>query len=332
MTRFVILGAGGIGTALGVLLGSAGARVALVTQTEAEAAQIRTRGAQLDGERSALARPEAFSGGCTLTSEDILLLGVKAHQSQAALASTSGVPAAALSLQNGLDKQDTLAEAFGSERTIGSVIQVTATLVEPGYARCSGVGESALASLTAATERTARELALLLSTAGVPTRIVPDITPLEWTKAAQWLGSSMITAATGLSLPAVLRDPRLCWAYQSLIRECSEVADAYGYQLEEFPGFYVREVLARDPDAAVEFLDGIGRAFAASSMSGYRTAMELDLAAGRPPELEPTAGVLLRAAAAVDVSCPTLQTLYGVVRARAAAMAAAAAPEPEDAQ
>ena len=43
-----------------------------------------------------------------------------------------------------------------------------------------------------------------------------------------------------------------------------------------------------------------------SELAGYRTAMELDLARGRAPELEPTAGAVQRAAVAVGVPCPAL--------------------------
>ncbi len=317
MTRYVMLGAGGIGIVVGVLLKSVGNDVLLITNKEDEATAIRANGARVIGLRDIEANPAVHTGPLVCGSDDVLIVAVKAHQTLTALSGIDGTPKAVLSLQNGIEKEVTLAARFGSELVIKSVIQVTATRRSAGVSHCAGIEASGLSAEFAPTQAVAQELADELNSSGVPTSILEDAGALEWTKAAQWLGTSLLSAATGLTLDAVLRHRQLARVYQSLVRECASVARALGLDLIHFPGFYSREVLDLDEEAAVELLNELGREFGASSMSGYRTAMELDLAYGRLPELDPTAGAVERAARAVGVRCPVLETAHALVLARA---------------
>lgn len=317
MTRYVVLGAGGIGIAVGVLLKSVGNDVLLITNKEDEASAIRANGARVVGVRDIEAYPDVRTGQVVCGSEDVLLVAVKAHQTLAALSGVEGTPKAVLSLQNGIEKEAVLAARFGSELVITSVVQVTATRQSAGVSHCAGLEASGLSAEYAPTRAVAQELADELTSSGVPTSVLEDAGALEWTKAAQWLGTSLLSAATGLTLDAVLRHRELARVYQSLVRECAAVARALGLDLIYFPGFYSREVLDLDEEGAIELLNELGREFGASSMAGYRTAMELDLAHGRIPELDPTAGAVERTARTVGVSCPVLETAHALVLARA---------------
>jgi ketopantoate reductase len=149
------------------------------------------------------------------------------------------------------------------------------------------------------------------------TLTVEDATAVEWAKAAQWIPSSLLTAATGMTLDAVLRDAGLAELYVAIARECAEVARAQGIRIAEFPELYASDIVEGAPAGAVDTLIALGESMSTSELAGYRTAMELDLARGRAPELEPTAGAVQRAALAAGVSCPALESVHAIVRARA---------------
>lgn len=317
MTSFTVVGAGGIGTAVGVLLEAAGHPVTLVTHTPRDAQEINAGGASIVGCVEARAQPRALAGEVLVGPDDVLVLAVKAHQTAEALLATAGTPRAAMSLQNGIEKEQPLVDRFGAERVLPSVVQVTATLLGPGRTRCASTATSAISSLEASAGPIAAEVATALTASGMKTLLVEDAAAVEWAKAAQWIPSSLLTAATGLTLDAVLRDAGLAVIYVAIARECAEVARGHGIRIAEFPDLYASEILDGTVTDGVETLIAIGERMGASELAGYRTAMELDLARGRAPELEPTAGAVQRAAAALGVSCPALETAQAIVRARA---------------
>ena len=317
MTSFTIVGAGGIGTAVGVLLGATGHGVTLVAHTAQDAAEIAANGANVVGCVEASARPTAVAGSVDVGPDDVLVLAVKAHQTAEALLATTGTPRAAMSLQNGIEKEQPLIDRFGPARVLPSVVQVTATLQEPGRTRCASIATSAISSLHPSAETIAAEVASALTTSGMNTLTVRDATAVEWAKAAQWIPSSLLTAATGMALDAVLRDAGLAELYVAIARECAEVAQAHEIRIAEFPELYASEIVEGTVADAVETLIALGERMSASELAGYRTAMELDLARGRAPELEPTAGAVLRAALAADIACPALETAHAIVRGRA---------------
>lgn len=317
MTCFTIVGAGGIGTAVGVMLQAAGHPTTLVCRHPAEVEEINARGAGVFGCCEQEARPRAVVVPLDLTGDDVLVLAVKAHQTADALAGLRGMPRAALTLQNGIGKERPLIERFGCDRVIASVIQVTATWQAPGRSRCASIAPSAISALDASGVEAAGEIAAAFTNSGMPATVVRDAVEVEWAKAAQWLPSALLSAATGLSLDAVLRDEGLARAYVAMVRECAEVARRHGRDLARFGELYARRLTEMSFDEGVQTLVSMGEEMATSELAGYRTAMELDLARGIEPEVAPTAGVLEAAARTVGVACPVLQTAHTIVRARA---------------
>lgn len=318
MSRFTIVGAGGVGTVVGVLLGSKGHDVTFVTRLPEEADAVQERGGRVFGlcERQAAIR--AVAGKHEVGGDEALILAVKANQTHAALDSIVGLPGAVMSIQNGVDKELPLVSRFGSDRVVPCVVQVTGTLVEPGLAKCSAIDASAVSRPVGGSLSCVVDLARDFEAAGMPTQIVDDAGSVEWTKAAQWLGTSLMTAATGLSLDSMLNDFGLASAAVSIARECDAVARSAGYHVTSFPGLYASRLIELDHAAAVGVLREMGISMAQTTMRGYRSSMELDLSRGNPLELEETAGAVLRHASASGIPTPVLSTAYSIVRARSA--------------
>lgn len=320
MKRVVVLGAGGIGTTVGTLLRAAGHEVTLVTRVSEDAETIARDGARVTGVVDLLEWPRSAAGIVEVDDDDLLLLGVKGHQTAAALEQVRGTPGAALSLQNGIEKERPLIERFGGERVVASVVQVTATLTSPGVSRCAAIEPSVVSAADPPGAARAAHVAEAFSESGLPTAVIDNADAVEWTKAAQWLPSSLLTSSTGLTLDGVLRDAGLARVYVTIIRECAAAARAHGVELVPFGHLYAAEMTSGTVDAAAAKLNGLGASMQASGLAGYRTAMELDLAHGRPPELDSTAGAMQRAARAAAVECSVLDALVAVVSARANAL------------
>lgn len=130
--HFVILGAGGVGSVVGAHLAKAGHRVALIGRT-AHVDAIRSHGLRLTGVLDFEVWPEAYVSAAELSGADVLLLTTKAADTEEALKSAAHLDIGiAASLQNGVAKNEQLAQVFGRGRVIGGAIAVGARLREPG--------------------------------------------------------------------------------------------------------------------------------------------------------------------------------------------------------
>ena len=124
---------------------AAGHPVTLVTHTARDAERINAPGRARRLCRGD-ARPRAVAGEWSSALTTCSSRGQGPSDEDAARRVT-GAPRAAMSLQNGIEKEQPLIDRFGPERVLPSVIQVTATLQEPGRTRCASIATSAISSL-----------------------------------------------------------------------------------------------------------------------------------------------------------------------------------------
>lgn len=116
--RTVILGAGGLGGVFAGMLAAAGAEVTLIARP-AQADVIRRDGLSITGaaERIGVGL-RATADPAEVREADLFVLAVKAYDTAAALEAVShlrGRTGTALSLQNGLTKDEALARALGAD-------------------------------------------------------------------------------------------------------------------------------------------------------------------------------------------------------------------------
>lgn len=321
-----IHGAGGLGSVVGAFLARAGHRVTLIARRPHVEA-IRADGLKLDGVRAtfvqrdnleAVTTPDEVQGEI-----DFYILLVKGKDTETALADAAQLvarTACAVSLQNGIGKEERLCEAFGRERVIGGSIMEGATLVGPGevlnhmgvpitaYFGELGGGES---------DRT-RAIAEALDGAGLGARSTPDIEHVLWEKLVQ-VGSASAWSASALgSLPELdfldgLRIRRGAEHYIAIVRDLLSVYHALGYRAQNFyaPVSRLKEVEALDFDAAVD--DMLALTERLSGRGRVRTSMHEDLLAGRKMEVEEILGPLVAAAERLGLQVPTFLAAYRVL-------------------
>lgn len=138
--RILIAGCGAIGSVIGCLLKQAGHDVTLLGRAWHLDA-IRRQGLRVDGiwaKHYANGFHLSYNASTCTGPYDLIIIAVKSYDTDsmvrqvAPLLKTDGL---ALSMQNGLANIETLAKAFGSERSLGASVLVGAEISDAGKAR-----------------------------------------------------------------------------------------------------------------------------------------------------------------------------------------------------
>mgnify|MGYP006265856389 FL=1 len=338
--RVAIVGAGALGTTYAVLLARAGADVAVV----ARPARIPDLegGLAVRGLVEATARVPVVATGAELGEVDYLILTTKVGDADTAVASLAGARVGtAVSLQNGLAKNDALDRVFGADRVLGAACAVVAGRGErPGEAvltmnRATWLGERHApaphagnmtqdvpinASLIGRTERAAR-LAAVFRAAGLPSWSVPDGTMIEWYKLCALLPGSLVTALARCSYGEMALHPLLSRQFVTLMRETFGVPaslgvfGAPGELPTDPPGapWSFGTWLTGEDDVALAGLRAIGEMQAAT---GQRVlpSMVQDVLATRVTEVEALVGGLLQRAREAGLALPATETCFRLLR------------------
>ena len=162
--RFVIVGAGGVGSYFGARLAAAGHQVAFIARG-AHGAAMAGRGLTVRSELGDLhmAEPAVFAEPAEAGACDFILLCVK-MQDLAPLAETLrplvSPETAVVPLQNGIEAEGMLREALGPDCVMGGVAYIFAHIAEPGIIQHVGqIARLAFGELDG--QETARQNALL---------------------------------------------------------------------------------------------------------------------------------------------------------------------------
>ncbi|MFD8419933.1 ketopantoate reductase family protein [Streptomyces sp. NPDC059466] len=208
--RYIIIGAGAVGGAVGGRLAEAGHEVVLVA-----------RGAHHDALRDFGLRLMTAEGITThrlpvvdgpgalgaLRADDVLVLAVKTQDGEAALADWGPAPVAGggtaaerlplVCAQNGVEGQRLALRRF--RRVYGVCVWLPATLVEPGVVSAAGTpltGILHLGRYPHGTDETARRIAADLEKSRFEAPVVPDVARWQYAKLLRNLGNA-IEAVSG---------------------------------------------------------------------------------------------------------------------------------------
>jgi 2-dehydropantoate 2-reductase len=311
--RVLILGGGGLGTVYAGYLARAGAAVTLLVKPS-QADRFEQQAVTISGLAAFSAPVEVVSSAEGLGRFDYLFVCVKGRDTEAALASVRSVDVeATISLQNGVRKDELLAQTFGRAHVLGAVSMVGGTLQRPGRAFHSLAMATYLGELDGSRSPRGERLAAVLREAGLPAACVPDIVTREWDKLTLFLRTALLAAIARLDIATVLLDPELVPLCARIVKEVTAVAAAEGHPLESLTDGIAGD--PRRPEAAlIEDFQRDGHAFRAQGPPVY-PSMAQDMIAGRPTEVEDTAGDVLLRAARHGIATPVLDTCVRLVRA-----------------
>lgn len=308
MTRIAVLGAGANGASIGADIARHGHDVVLIDQWPAHVEAMRARGARIEMLDAVLEQPVRalhLCDVCTLRDPfDIVLLVMKAYDTRWAtqlIAPYLKPDGLVAGVQNGMTV-DTIAEVVGPERTIGCVIEISSTMVDPGVVqRHSPPSRSwfAVGGIHPATEGREGEVADLLRCAG-RVEVVEDIRATKWMKLVSNATTLVSTALLGLSMHEAVALP----AMRDLMLRSGEEALATGAALGHpmLPIFGLSPEDMRGANRPVEML--LDRLLAGFTLPHTTTTVLQDWQKGRHSEVDDLNGLVAAEAARLGRPAP----------------------------
>ena len=271
--KIVIMGAGGLGCYIGGQLIRGGRDVTLVARG-AQLAALTESGLEIRWNGTSARLPSARATGdpATLAPPDLIVLSVKAYDLAGAIEGMRPLVGPATSIfpiLNGVDHIRRLNEAFGAERVLGGLSNLTAHVVAPGIVERLGqhggleFGEQS----GEATERCHRfEKALAVE--GLQAKASPSIVTSLWQKLAVICGVSVSCVVRG-DKAAILRGaPESIELVRQLAAEVVEVARARGIDIDHGA-----------VDSFVQLFDSLPQVFKPSMLVALERHQRLELEA-----------------------------------------------------
>ncbi len=309
--RFLIAGAGAVGSAFGAMLRLAGHDVALLGRSRDHMRAISEGGLRVTGlwgERVA----RGFSipaGPDEVTDVDYVLVTTKSFDTAEIVAQVAprAGDAEFVTLQNGLGNVEVVAERVGVERTIGGMVIIGFEVTSPGVVAVTVFGGDVLVGRPCSREGCPPDgpvarLAAALAGAGIPTRTTDNIEGAIWGKALYNCALNALGAVLRVPYGELAAPP--AWAViGDVVREAFAVARAEGVRLPwETPEEYLEVLESKQLPAT----------------AAHRSSMLQDLDRGRRTEIDHMNGAVARIGAARGVPTPVNAALAALVRFREA--------------
>ena len=310
--RFAILGAGALGTILGAHLSRAGHEVAMIVRGD-RARVLQRQGLVLNGLADIKARPTVIDDPQKLRETGTLIVATKAIDSMQSLEALHHVRLDnALSVQNGVLKNELLARVFGFSRVLGAMADFSGELLANGEVKftrnvCLHIGEE-----KGGASPRADELAAAIDSAGVRCVAASNIRTREWSKYAGWIAQFPLAVLTRQITWKFLMDERSAMVIVRIVREAAQLAAAMKIELSDMPPLPVPSIVNASDAQAVEIIRGIGQKFLDTSPE-HRMSAQQDVLRGSRLEYEETLGYALAKGRELGVPMPTLDTCYRIL-------------------
>lgn len=292
----LILGTGAMASLFAACLAASGAKVRMLGTWLESIEALNKAGVRLVGmdgvERSYPV--EATNDPLDCVGSRFAIVMVKSYQTKRVAQQLSVCLAEeglALTLQNGLGNDITLAEVLGAERIASGVTTVGATLIEPGLIRLGGDGVISLGK----NERL-QSLAELLIKAGFEVETVKNTDSLVWGKLVINASINPLTALLEVPNGDLVTNPSTRTLMGLVANETAEVSLAKGINLP-YP----------DPVAMVESV--------AQKTASNQSSMLKDVIRNSPTEIDAINGAVVRVGEAINVPVDINRTLWLLVKA-----------------
>jgi 2-dehydropantoate 2-reductase len=324
--RFVILGAGGLGSVIGGYLAEAGEDVTLICRP-AHAQAINANGLKISGVRgdhlvrehlTAVTTPDEATGEF-----DHLIILVKGKDTETALAQAEGLKTRCknvFSLQNGVGKEERLRQWAGRDKVIGASTIEGGTLIEPGVVSnpLTTPVTAYFGELDGGTSPRTDALAEAFTRAGLVAKSVPNIMQVLWEKLVQ-IGTASGWSVSTLGLRLYFQDGLLVRQgaehYVALAKDMLRVYGAMGYTPQNFyaPMSQFKELNELDFEGGVAMMMKLGERLKQQGMRG-RTSMHEDVIRGKKTEVDFLLKPFLDKAAELNLQVPVLETVYRIIK------------------
>lgn len=314
--KICVIGAGAIGGLLAVKLARAGEDVSVIARGAHLASIVSNGLTLLEDDDTIVAHVNASDRIAEVGKQDLIILGMKAHQVAAVvrdLPAIIGAQSVVLTAQNGIpwwyffkhggpyegirlesvDPGGVIADNLPIERVIASVVYPAAEIERPGVIRHIEGNRFSLAEIDGSKSERILRVSETLGRSGFKAPVVSDIRGEIWTKL--WGNSSFnpISALTHATLEDICKFGLTRALAADIMREVQAIGEALGIRF--------RIPLEK-------------RIAGAEAVGAHKTSMLQDIESGRPIEADALLGSVIELGHIVNVATPHLDTVYAVVK------------------
>ncbi len=310
--KFVVLGAGALGTVTAAYLARAGEAVSLIARGE-RAAHLADNGVTVTGLDEFTVPVNIVTDAGTLTATDVLILAVKTHQTETALAGVKHMKVGnAISIQNGVIKNEQLANVFGKDAVLGCISLMGGAIQPDGSANYVMDNPTIIGEWAGGSSDRVQDIVGRYNEAGLPAAVSEDIRADEWTKFVGWMGLSAVAVLTRQETWKFTADPDTARIVVRIVREAAQLAESLGVTLRAGPPFFLEKITAASEDDAVAMTQERGREQSVSAPT-FRQSMLQDVDKGKAIEVHETFGFVVDQAQRQGIAVPTIETCFQVL-------------------
>ena len=287
--RIAIIGAGGVGGYFGARLMASGEDVTFVARG-AHLAAIQSAGLRVESPKGNLylRQVNATDDVQGVGQADIVLLTVKMYDLESAAATLPpliGPTTVVVTLQNGVEAVDIVAEHVGRDHVAGGVAYVAAVIAEPGLIRHTSLDALIFGELDGRPSDRLVAFEAACKRAGFSARVSDHIDVDVWSKFSRLSVFSGMTAVVRSPIGVLRDDPDLLTMLEAACEETALVARVRGIALPDALMDEIRQMVRELPHHA-------------------KSSMLEDLERGRRLELPWLSGAVVRLGREVGVPTP----------------------------
>ncbi|MGH8674027.1 MAG: 2-dehydropantoate 2-reductase [Burkholderiales bacterium] len=317
--KICVFGAGAVGGVIAAWLARTGHEVSVVARG-AHLTAIREQGLRIaSGGSESVARVLADSEPAQLGPQDYVIVAVKGQSLPgvaAAIAPLIGATTSVVTAMNGvpwwffdrlpfgggtlrlesLDPGGAISRAIPTERVVGCVVHLAASLLEPGLIRHNMGARLILGEPGGRNTGRTQGLAEALRGAGFEAVVSPFIERDFWVKLLGNVSFNPVSALTLATADRMIADPQVKAYMVAIMRECLAVGRAVGVDADI------------DPEARIDMARVLGT---------FKTSMLQDMEGGKSLEIDGLLTGTLEIARKAGVAAPCTESLLGMIRLRA---------------
>jgi 2-dehydropantoate 2-reductase len=244
LRTIAVIGAGPVGGILSAHLHAAGHQVILIDSWKEHLEHIRIAGLHISGNEELLARPVSLLDSITdlgrFAPEFVFIctkacdLDIVLNQLDDKIKKSNAV---FISAQNGIDTEEVIAEKLGRDRILRAIITFGGVLIGPGEIRETFFNPPTyLGWMDERAADSCREVAEIVSDAGLEMEATPEIRKHVWKKAILNSCTMAPAAVTGMDMQEVIDFPPTNQLVELMLHESIAAAAADGFDFG--PGFF----------------------------------------------------------------------------------------------
>ncbi len=298
--KIAMIGAGAMGGSYGATLARAGHDVTLIDSWEAHVKAINKDGLNADGALGDhQVRMDAFTSPPADLNADLAIVFVDTNNTRdgaAAAKAALSESGYAITCQNGIGNVDILQDVLGKERVLGGSSMCSAARHDAGHVTLTDLDVTSIGEVDGADSERVQALAKLLSDAGLPTEVLPDIMAKIWQKFIVNCAFNALCATTGLRTGEMMHVPEMNALQDRILDEVIAVTEAKSIRLP-------------DPDTVTKIkVNGRKRM--------NKPSMLQHVSAGRKTEIDSINGALIREAQKLGIPTPYNEALVALLKGR----------------